>query len=57
MTDQYSEYVPVVHIVGYPKVSAVQNKDITHHSLGTSEFGRVDITSHALGRMLRNANI
>ncbi|KAF1977956.1 pyruvate decarboxylase [Bimuria novae-zelandiae CBS 107.79] len=39
MAGQYAEYVPVVHIVGYPGVSAVRSKAIMHHSLGDGRFG------------------
>ncbi|KAF2107145.1 thiamine diphosphate-binding protein [Lophiotrema nucula] len=38
MAGQYAEFVPVVHIVGYPTVSAVRSKTIMHHSLGTGKF-------------------
>lgn len=34
----YAEFVPVVHIVGYPAVDAVRNKRIMHHSLGNGKF-------------------
>ncbi|KAJ4004002.1 Pyruvate decarboxylase 1 [Fusarium irregulare] len=39
MAGQYAEYVPVVHIVGYPAVDAVRAKRIMHHSLGDGRFG------------------
>ena len=39
MAGQYAEYVPVVHIVGYPAVDAVRAKKIMHHSLGDGRFG------------------
>jgi pyruvate decarboxylase len=38
MAGHYCEYVPVVHIVGYPTVSAVRSKAIMHHSLGNGRF-------------------
>jgi len=38
MAGQYAEFVPVVHIVGYPTVSAVRSKAIMHHSLGNGKF-------------------
>ncbi|KAM0244500.1 hypothetical protein ACHAP5_006181 [Fusarium lateritium] len=38
MAGQYAEFVPVVHIVGYPAVDAVRNKEIMHHSLGDGKF-------------------
>ncbi|KAI1022370.1 hypothetical protein LB505_007298 [Fusarium chuoi] len=38
MSGHYAEYVPVVHIVGYPAVDAVRNKRIMHHSLGNGQF-------------------
>jgi pyruvate decarboxylase len=38
MAGQYAEFVPVVHIVGYPAVDAVRNKEIMHHSLGNGKF-------------------
>lgn len=34
----YAEYVPVVHIVGFPARSAQQNKALVHHSLGDGQF-------------------
>ncbi|KAL6918260.1 hypothetical protein FSST1_009755 [Fusarium sambucinum] len=36
---QYAEYVPVVHIVGYPAVDAVRVKKIMHHSLSDGRLG------------------
>ncbi|KAF5640059.1 pyruvate decarboxylase [Fusarium tjaetaba] len=38
MAGHYAEFVPVVHIVGYPTVDAVHNKRIMHHSLGNGKF-------------------
>ncbi|KAF5668392.1 pyruvate decarboxylase [Fusarium heterosporum] len=38
MAGQYAEFVPVVHIVGYPAVDAVFNKKVMHHSLGNGKF-------------------
>jgi pyruvate decarboxylase len=38
MAGHYAEFVPVVHIVGYPAVDAVRNKKIMHHSLGNGKF-------------------
>ncbi|KAF2874581.1 thiamine diphosphate-binding protein [Massariosphaeria phaeospora] len=38
MAGHYCEFVPVVHIVGYPTVNAVRNKAIMHHSLGDGRF-------------------
>ncbi|KAF9774469.1 hypothetical protein IL306_007547 [Fusarium sp. DS 682] len=38
MAGHYAEFVPVVHIVGYPAVDAVRNKEIMHHSLGNGKF-------------------
>jgi len=40
MAGQYAEFVPVVHIVGYPTVNAVRRKAIMHHSLGNGEYGQ-----------------
>ena len=34
----YAEFCPVVHIVGYPGVTAMKNHTLMHHSLGTGEF-------------------
>ena len=34
----YCEYVPMVHIVGYPSVQAQKAKSILHHSLGHGTF-------------------
>lgn len=38
MAGHYTEFVPVVHIVGYPSVNAVRTQKIMHHSLGTGKF-------------------
>lgn len=35
----YSEFVPVVHIVGYPHRRAQQAGMILHHTLGDGKFG------------------
>ncbi|KAF2793735.1 pyruvate decarboxylase [Melanomma pulvis-pyrius CBS 109.77] len=34
----YSEYVPVVHIVGYPSTAAQKNGMLLHHTLGNGDF-------------------
>lgn len=34
----YAEYVPVIHIVGAPSLSAQQQGDMIHHSLGEGDF-------------------
>ncbi|KAK5756570.1 Pyruvate decarboxylase 1 [Elasticomyces elasticus] len=34
----YAEYCPVVHVVGYPGVKAMENRTLMHHSLGTGDF-------------------
>ncbi|KAK5119006.1 hypothetical protein LTR62_000217 [Meristemomyces frigidus] len=34
----YAEFVPVVHVVGYPGVEAMKNHTLMHHTLGTGEF-------------------
>ncbi|KAK9369637.1 thiamine diphosphate-binding protein [Lipomyces kononenkoae] len=39
MAGQYAEYVPVVHIVGYPSTKAMKERAIMHHSLGNGNFG------------------
>ncbi|KAK9365562.1 thiamine diphosphate-binding protein [Lipomyces kononenkoae] len=38
MGGQYAEYVPVVHIVGYPSTKAMKERAIMHHSLGNGNF-------------------
>ena len=38
MAGQYCEFVPVVHIVGYPTVAAQRSQKIMHHSLGDGRF-------------------
>lgn len=44
---QFAEYVPVIHIVGYPSTVAMKNKTIMHHSLGNGEFGMYhEMTKH-----------
>jgi pyruvate decarboxylase len=35
---QFAEFVPVVHIVGYPAVTAQKAGAIMHHSLGDGKF-------------------
>jgi pyruvate decarboxylase len=35
----YTEYVPVVSLVGYPPITAMNNNLIMHHSLGDGKFG------------------
>ncbi|KAJ5554707.1 hypothetical protein N7513_004666 [Penicillium frequentans] len=39
MAGQYAEYVPVVHVVGYPSTLAMNGNKIMHHSLGDGDFG------------------
>ncbi|KAF1973433.1 pyruvate decarboxylase-like protein [Bimuria novae-zelandiae CBS 107.79] len=34
----YSEYVPVVHIVGYPTTAAQKNGLLLHHTLGNGDY-------------------
>jgi pyruvate decarboxylase len=34
----YSEYVPVVHIVGYPSTAAQKDGMLLHHTLGNGDF-------------------
>ncbi len=34
----YAEYVPVVHIVGIPATSVLENKSLVHHTLGDGRF-------------------
>ena len=34
----YAEYVPVIHIVGAPALSAQNNHELLHHSLGDGDF-------------------
>ncbi|KAK9319254.1 thiamine diphosphate-binding protein [Lipomyces orientalis] len=38
MGGQYAEYVPVVHVVGYPATTAMKERAIMHHSLGNGNF-------------------
>jgi pyruvate decarboxylase len=35
---QFAEFVPVVHIVGYPAVTAQKAGAIMHHTLGNGKF-------------------
>lgn len=35
----YAEYVPVVHVVGYPSIKSQRKHAILHHSLGEGRFG------------------
>ena len=46
----YAEYLPVIHIVGAPSLSAQQRGDLIHHSLGDGDF------SHFL-RMQREVTV
>lgn len=39
VSGQYTEYVPAVHIVGYPPSRAMKDHLIMHHSLGDGQFG------------------
>ncbi|KAI8939618.1 hypothetical protein NX059_003379 [Plenodomus lindquistii] len=34
----YSEYVPIVHIVGYPSTQSQKNGALLHHTLGNGDF-------------------
>lgn len=34
----YSEYVPVIHIVGYPSTGSQRNGAVLHHTLGNGDF-------------------
>ena len=34
----YSEYVPIVHIVGYPSVVSQRDGALLHHTLGNGDF-------------------
>jgi pyruvate decarboxylase len=34
----YAEFVPVVHIVGYPSVKSQREHAILHHTLGEGKF-------------------
>ncbi|KAF2827581.1 pyruvate decarboxylase [Ophiobolus disseminans] len=34
----YSEYVPIVHIVGYPSTTSQKNGALLHHTLGNGDF-------------------
>jgi pyruvate decarboxylase len=34
----YSEYVPIVHIVGYPSTLSQKNGALLHHTLGNGDF-------------------
>jgi pyruvate decarboxylase len=38
MAGHYCEFVPVVHIVGYPSVAAAEAGAIMHHTLGDGRF-------------------
>ncbi|KAE9372442.1 putative pyruvate decarboxylase [Stipitochalara longipes BDJ] len=39
----YTEFVPVIHIVGYPTEAAQHGKNIMHHSLGEVGDGKFDV--------------
>lgn len=38
MAGAYSEYVPVVHIVGTPSTASQANGMLLHHTLGNGKF-------------------
>jgi pyruvate decarboxylase len=38
----YTEFVPVVHIVGYPTESAQKGNNVMHHSLGEVGDGKFE---------------
>lgn len=38
MAGQFAEFVPVVHIVGYPSTTAAKAHRIMHHTLGDGRF-------------------
>jgi pyruvate decarboxylase len=38
----YTEFVPVVHIVGYPTEVAQHGRNIMHHSLGEVGDGKFE---------------
>lgn len=38
----YCEFVPVVHIVGYPTEAAMHGRNIMHHSLGEVGDGKFE---------------
>lgn len=38
----YAEFVPVVHIVGYPTEAAQKGNNIMHHSLGEVGDGKFE---------------
>jgi hypothetical protein len=38
----YTEFVPIVHIVGYPTEAAQHGKNIMHHSLGEVGDGKFE---------------
>jgi len=50
MAGQYCEFVPVVHIVGYPTVAAQRTQAIMHHSLGDGRFEYVFPQSYKVRR-------
>ena len=35
---QFTEFVPAVHIIGYPGLSAMKSKAIMHHTRGDGTF-------------------
>ena len=38
----YAEFVPVVHIVGYPTEAAQHGRNVMHHSLGEVGDGKFE---------------
>ncbi|KAK3679974.1 Pyruvate decarboxylase 1 [Recurvomyces mirabilis] len=49
----YAEFVPVVHVVGYPGVEAMREGRLMHHSLGDGRFG----VYHEMAIILADGNI
>ncbi|KUJ13706.1 putative pyruvate decarboxylase [Mollisia scopiformis] len=52
----YCEFVPVVHIVGYPTEAAQHGRNIMHHSLGEVGDGKFDVY-HEMARHITCASV
>lgn len=48
MAGAYSEYVPVVHIVGTPAIYKQQSRQLLHHTLGNGNFNTFAEMAHSV---------
>ena len=53
----YTEFVPVIHIVGYPSVKSQRKHAILHHTLGNGKFKYALDRYSLFARLLEEADI